>query len=79
MIKVIKINDTLNASFDYDADTVLKIKTIPGRKYNPGNKSWDLPLQAIHKLKELFQDDLDIAEDVDQEYVAPKYDFKRES
>ena len=34
-----------------------KIKTIPGRKYNPGNKSWDLPLQAIHKLKELFQDD----------------------
>lgn len=78
MIKVIKINDTLNASFDYDADTVSKIKTIPGRKYNPGNKSWDLPLQAIHKLKELFQDNLDIAADVDQEYVAPKYDFKRE-
>lgn len=78
MIKVIKINDTLNVSFDYDADVVSKIKTIPGRKYNPGNKSWDLPLQAIHKLKELFQDNLDIAADVDQEYVAPKYDFKRE-
>lgn len=77
MIKVIKINDTLNVSFDYDAVIVSKIKTIPGRKYNPSNKSWDMPLQAIHKLNELF-DDLDIAEDVDQEYVAPKYDFKAE-
>lgn len=77
MVKVIKINDTLNVSFEYDADTVSKVKTIPGRKYNPSNKSWDMPLQAIHKLKELFND-LDISEDVDQEYVAPKYDFKTE-
>ncbi|WP_242831505.1 hypothetical protein [Clostridium cadaveris] len=77
MIKVIKINDTLNASFNYDAEIVSKIKTIPGRKYNADNKSWILPLQAIHKLKELFKD-LDIAADVDQDYVAPKYDFKKE-
>ena len=77
IIKVVKINDTLNVSFDYDADTVSKIKTIPKRKYNSTNKSWDLPLQAIHKLKELFND-LDIAGDVDQEYKAPKYDFKKE-
>lgn len=77
MIKVIKINDTLNVSFDYDADIVSKVKTVPGRKYNPSNKSWDMPLQAIHKLKELF-DNLDIAGDVDQDYVAPKYDFKKE-
>ena len=27
MIKVIKINDTLNASFNYDAEIVSKIKT----------------------------------------------------
>ncbi|ASN68336.1 hypothetical protein 10S11_74 [uncultured Caudovirales phage] len=77
MIKVIKINDSLNVSFDYDADVVSKVKTIPGRKYNSTNKSWDMPLQAIHKLKRLFTD-LDIAEDVDQEYKAPKYDFKKE-
>lgn len=77
MIKVIKINDTLNVSFDYDASIVSKIKSIPGRKYNPSNKSWDMPLQAIHKLNELF-DDLDIADDVDQDYQAPKYDFKFE-
>lgn len=77
MVKVIKINDTLNVSFEYDADTVSKVKTIPGRKYNPSNKSWNMPLQAIHKLKELFND-LDISEDVDQEYVTPKYDFKTE-
>jgi len=77
LVKVIKINDTLNVSFEYDADTVSKIKTIPGRKYNPSNKSWNMPLQAIHKLKELFND-LDISEDVDQEYVTPKYDFKTE-
>ncbi|MDU6336058.1 MAG: hypothetical protein E6594_09720 [Clostridium sporogenes] len=77
MIKVIKINDSLNVSFDYDADIVSKVKTIPGRKYNPSNKSWDMPLQAIHKLKELFNN-LDIAEDINQDYKAPKYDFKQE-
>lgn len=77
MIKVIKINNSLNVSFDYDADTVAKVKTIPGRKYNSTNKSWDMPLQAIHKLKELFND-LDIANDIDQDYKAPKYDFKKE-
>lgn len=77
MIKVIKINDTLNVSFDYDLDTVNEIKTISGRKYNPANKSWDMPLQAIHKLKELFSS-LDIADDIDIEYKAPRYDFKLE-
>lgn len=77
MIKVIQINDTLNVSFDYDADIVSKVKTISGRKYNPDSKSWDMPLQAIHKLKELFNN-LDIAENIDQDYVAPKYDFKQE-
>lgn len=77
MIKVIKVNDTLNVSFDYDANIVSKIKTIPGRKYNPNSKSWDIPLQGIHKLKELFTN-LDIAEDVDQDYRIPKYDFKKE-
>ena len=51
MIKVIKINDTLNVSFDYDANIVSKVKSIPGRKYNPNTKSWSMPLQAIHKLK----------------------------
>ncbi|MEG2412601.1 MAG: hypothetical protein RSA29_17005 [Clostridium sp.] len=77
MINIRKINDTLNVSFEYDADIVSKIKTIPGRKYNPSNKSWDLQLQSIHKLKELFNE-LNISDDVDQEYVAPKYDFKAE-
>lgn len=77
MLKVIKINGTLNVRFEYDPDIVSKIKTIPGRKYNPNTKSWDMPLQAIHKLKELF-DDLDIAEDVDQDYKTPKYDFQAE-
>lgn len=77
MIKVKKINDMLNVSFDYEADTVAKIKSITGRRYNPSNKSWDIPLQGIHKLKELFTN-LDISDDVDQEYKTPKYDFKAE-
>jgi SNF2 family DNA or RNA helicase len=33
-----------NVSFDYSAAIVEKIKSIPGRKYIPGNKSWDLPI-----------------------------------
>lgn len=77
MIKVIKINDKLNVSFDYDAEIVSKIKTISGRKYNAANHSWDIPLQGIHKLKELFED-LDIDNNVDQDYKAPKYNFEKE-
>lgn len=79
MIKVRKINDMLNVSFDYDVDTVAKVKSIAGRRYNPSNKSWDIPLQGIHKLKEMFKrTELEISQDVDLEYKAPKYDFKSE-
>lgn len=79
MIKVIKINDSLNVSFNYDADIVAKVKSIPGRKYNPANKSWDIPLYAIKNLLELFNnDELNIADDVDLDYVKPKYNFEYE-
>lgn len=79
MIKVVKINESLNISFNYDADIVSKIKTITGRKYNPSNKSWDIPLYTIKILLTLFDEsELDIAEDIDLEYVKPKYDFKYE-
>lgn len=78
MIKVTKINESLNISFSYNSDTVSKVKSIPGRKYNSVNKTWDLPLVSIHKLKELFGDNLEISDDVDQEYVAPKYNFTKE-
>lgn len=78
MIKVTKINNSLNVSFDYDADVVAKIKTVTGRKYIPDNKSWDIPLQGIKKLAEMFGDKLDISNDVDVDYQKPKYDFKVE-
>lgn len=78
MIKVTKINDTLNVSFDYDADTVAKVKTIPGRKYNQNNRTWDVPLNGIHMLKDLFGRKLDIDDNVDQEYIPPKYNFESE-
>lgn len=79
MIKVIKINDSLNVSFNYDADIVSKIKSIPGRKYNPSSKSWDIPLYTIKILLTLFdKSELDIAKDVELDYVKPKYDFKHE-
>jgi hypothetical protein len=79
MINIRKVNDKLNVWFEYDTDTVNKIKTIPGRKYNPSNKSWDMPLQAIHKLKNMFEPIcLSIAKDIDQEYKAPKYGFENE-
>lgn len=79
MIKVIKINESLNVSFNYNADILSKIKSIPGRKYNPDNKSWDIPLYTIKKLLELFSEDqLDISDDIDLDYVKPKYDFNSE-
>lgn len=78
MIKVSKLIDVLNVSFDYEADTVALIKTIPGRKYKPDTKSWDIPFIGIHKLKELFGEKLDIDADVDQDYKLPKYSFENE-
>lgn len=78
MIKVSKLNDVLNVSFQYDPDVVAKIKSIPGRKYNPNNKSWDIPLYTIKNLIEVFGEELEVSDDIDLEYVKPKYDFKYE-
>ncbi|MGL5766302.1 MAG: HD domain-containing protein [Sarcina sp.] len=79
MIKVVKINESLNLSFNYDVDVIGKVKSIPGRKYNPDNKSWDIPLYAIKLLLMLFdENDLDISDDIELDYEKPKYNFKHE-
>lgn len=79
MIKVEKIENILKISFNYDADIVSKIKTITGRKYNSDTKSWELPLEAIKKLSDVFGvDDLEISDDIDLNYEKPKYDFEYE-
>ena len=78
MIKVEKVKDNLLVSFDYDANIVEKIKSLPTRKYIADMKSWQIPQHEIKDLINLFGDDLDIAEDVDINYERPKYDFKAE-
>lgn len=79
MIKVTKINESLNISFKYDVDIISKIKSIPGRKYNPNSKSWDIPLYTMKILLTLFDEtELDISSDVDLDYEKPKYNFEYE-
>ncbi|MDY2881999.1 MAG: hypothetical protein SOT71_05040, partial [Romboutsia timonensis] len=78
MIKVEKVKDNLLVSFDYDANIIDKIKSLPTRKYIVDMKSWQIPQHEIKDLINLFGDDLDIAEDVDINYERPKYDFKAE-
>lgn len=78
MIKVKKIKEVLNVSFDYDADIVAKIKTLTARKYLSDTRSWEVPLWEIKNLIKIFGDQLDIDKNVDVNYEKPKYDFKAE-
>ncbi|MBE6089862.1 MAG: hypothetical protein E7206_17875 [Clostridium beijerinckii] len=78
MIKVKKIKDVLNVSFDYDPDIVSKIKTLTARKYLSDTKAWEVPLWEIKNLIKIFGDKLDIDKNVDINYEKPKYDFKAE-
>lgn len=77
MTNVIKDGDILRVKFNYDANKVSKVKTVEGKSYDASNKEWLIPLDGIHKLKELFND-LIIDDNVDQEYVFIRYDFLEE-
>lgn len=56
----IKIKETnsqeLHITFDYDAETVEKIKLIKGRRWYPESKCWIVPnsSETLHKICELF-------------------------
>jgi len=44
----------LAVTFPYDRDTLEKIKTLEGRRWNPDFLRWELPIMNLPRLKELF-------------------------
>ena len=44
-------NDKLYVSFEYDADIVSKIRTVPNRRYNPETKEWIIPISNYSMLE----------------------------
>ena len=52
-LKVV-LRDKLEVYFPYNPDTVRKIRTIPGRKYNKEKKHWVVPFGALNRLIKLF-------------------------
>lgn len=72
MTKITKTLNELKVEFEYDRDKVEKVKSIPGRKYNPFDKTWDVPIESEEILKGLF-DDLEIEEkDLEEEITIEK-------
>lgn len=47
-------NHKLALTFPYDKKTVETIKTMEGRRWNPENLRWELPIMNLARIKELF-------------------------
>lgn len=67
--------DLIEVQFDYNEDTIKKIKTIEGRKWNPKDKVWTIPLYNIEELKTKFKDELQLSDEL-VNYKPPKTDSK---
>lgn len=54
--ELIKVNNKFQVvlSFDFDVDTLNKVKTLDDRRYNPDNRTWYFPiyLEGVEKIKE---------------------------
>lgn len=70
-----KNKDLIEIQFDYDKSIISKIKTIEGRKWNPDDKVWTIPLYKIFELKEKFKDELKLSDELIN-YEPPKCDNK---
>jgi hypothetical protein len=44
---IFRDGDILKVDFQYSPERVRAIKGIKGARYNPGDKSWSLPLERL--------------------------------
>lgn len=63
--------DSLYVRFKYNASIVEALRTIPLRRFDTDTKVWEVPLVAIHDLKNLFSGMLYTENDVDLNYEEP--------
>lgn len=52
----LKTKEALFISFQYDLDTLAKVKSLPTRYYNGDGKEWEVPIRDVDKVVTLFQD-----------------------
>lgn len=48
-------NDKLAVHFGYDPDLVKKVKTVPGARFNGGEKHWEIPSSSFEHLENTHQ------------------------
>ena len=53
---LIKHDQSLFVSFDYDSETVSKIKSLPIRHYVPSDRCWEIPVDDLALILDLFKD-----------------------
>ena len=53
-IKVQNATHSLFVKFNYDAEKVAKIKSLPVRFYEPNNKVWEVPMSDMDRVVNLF-------------------------
>lgn len=46
--------DAARVYFAYDASLVAAVKTIPGRRWNPADRCWEIPAAQIEKAAEIL-------------------------
>lgn len=79
MIRVSRHNDKLNLKFDYDPETVLKVKTIKGRSYDVSTKSWNIPTESAKEMIDIFGiDSLEFDENVRIDSLLSKTEASNE-
>lgn len=55
MITITKAGSVAEVRFKYDPEYVERIRTIPGRKWNPDKKVWTVPINALPALLDRFE------------------------
>jgi SWI/SNF-related matrix-associated actin-dependent regulator 1 of chromatin subfamily A len=54
VVTVQALEDKLYIKFPYDPTTVERVKTIPGRRWNPEEKVWTVPVNALTQVAVTF-------------------------
>jgi hypothetical protein len=59
----------VSVSFPYRADYVDRIRSVPGRRWNPGGKTWLIPytLANVAALTSLFRGAAELAGELEEE------------
>jgi SNF2 family DNA or RNA helicase len=54
MLEVKRSGSILKISFKYNPEYITLIKTIAGRRWNPGEKCWEIPITMSKELERIF-------------------------